>query len=64
MQQGRHHGTAAEHDIGRPCSYGCIRMRSHDVMQLFDIVGVGARVEVVPGSLRPPPEKVNVAMTH
>jgi len=46
------HGTAAEHDIGRPRSYGCIRMRSHDVVRLFDTVGVGARVEVVPGSLQ------------
>ena len=45
------HGTAAEHDIGRPVSYGCIRMRSRDVVQLFNTVGVGARVEVVPGSL-------------
>ena len=45
------HGTADEHDVGRPCSYGCIRMRSHDVMQLFNMIGVGAQVEVVPGSL-------------
>ncbi len=46
------HGTAAEHDIGKACSYGCIRMRSRDVVQLFNTVGVGARVEVVPGSLQ------------
>ena len=45
------HGTAAEHDIGRPVSYGCIRMRSRDVVQLFNTVGIGARVEIVPGSL-------------
>jgi len=46
------HGTAAEHDIGRPRSYGCIRMRSKDVVRLFNTVGVGARVEVVPASLQ------------
>lgn len=49
------HGTAEEWSIGTPASYGCIRMRSHDVLQLFDKVGVGTRVEVVnnhfPGEL-------------
>ena len=42
------HGTAEESTIGTPASYGCIRMRSRDVMKLFDIVGVGATVEVTP----------------
>ena len=45
------HGTAEEHNVGRPASYGCIRMRSRDVVRLFDTVGVGARVEIVPQSL-------------
>ena len=45
------HGTPEERTIGTPASYGCIRMRSHDVMELFDMVGVGARVEVLPGPL-------------
>jgi hypothetical protein len=40
------HGTAEEWSIGTPASYGCIRMRSHDVIQLFDRVDVGTRVEV------------------
>jgi hypothetical protein len=40
------HGTAAEWSIGSPASYGCIRMRSHDVIQLFDRIGVGTRVEI------------------
>lgn len=40
------HGTAEEWRIGTPASYGCIRMRSHDVIQLFNTLGVGARVEV------------------
>jgi len=42
------HGTPEERNIGRPASYGCIRMRSRDVITLYDIVGVGARVKVVP----------------
>jgi hypothetical protein len=41
------HGTAEERSIGTPASYGCIRMRSHDVIQLFDRIGVGTRVEVL-----------------
>ncbi len=41
------HGTTEEAKIGQPASFGCIRMRSHDVIQLFDIVGVGAQVRIV-----------------
>lgn len=40
------HGTAEEYTIGTPASYGCIRMRSRDVISLFNKVEVGARVEV------------------
>ena len=40
------HGTPVEKDIGKPASYGCIRMRSQDILQLFATVKVGARVEV------------------
>ncbi|MFA7342901.1 MAG: L,D-transpeptidase family protein [Terrimicrobiaceae bacterium] len=38
------HGTPEERNIGHPASYGCIRMRSSDVIGLFDTVGLGARV--------------------
>ncbi len=41
------HGTAEERNVGRPASYGCIRMRSRDVVRLYDIVGYGARVTIV-----------------
>ena len=41
------HGTAEERRIGRPASYGCIRMRSRDIVRLYDSVPVGARVEIV-----------------
>jgi len=41
------HGTPVEKMIGRPASFGCIRMRSRDVVQVFDMLPVGAKVEVV-----------------
>ena len=41
------HGTAEEWSIGTPASYGCIRMRSHDVIQLFDRIDVGTQVEII-----------------
>jgi lipoprotein-anchoring transpeptidase ErfK/SrfK len=41
------HGTPEERNIGRPASYGCIRMRSTDIVQLYDIVGTGAAVTIV-----------------
>ena len=40
------HGTPEERNIGLPVSYGCIRMRSRDVLELFDIVGQGAQVKI------------------
>jgi lipoprotein-anchoring transpeptidase ErfK/SrfK len=41
------HGTPEEWRIGSAASYGCIRMRSSDIVQLYNIVGVGAAVTVV-----------------
>ena len=38
------HGTPEERLIGRPASFGCVRMRSRDVISLYDEVGTGARV--------------------
>src|SRR5215831_4697834 len=45
------HGTPEEWKIGSPASYGCIRMRSSDIIQLYNIVGVGAAVTIVNASL-------------
>jgi lipoprotein-anchoring transpeptidase ErfK/SrfK len=45
------HGTPEERNIGKPASFGCIRMRSADIIRLFATIGVGAKVEIVPGSL-------------
>jgi lipoprotein-anchoring transpeptidase ErfK/SrfK len=41
------HGTPEERNIGARASFGCIRMRSHDVIQLYDIVGPQARVTIL-----------------
>jgi lipoprotein-anchoring transpeptidase ErfK/SrfK len=45
------HGTAAESQIGTPASFGCIRMRSADVIQLYATVGVGAKVDITQQTL-------------
>ncbi len=53
------HGTAEERTIGRPASYGCIRMTSKDVTALYSQLPVGAIVQVVPSKLpRVPKAKV------
>ena len=41
------HGTPEEWKIGTPASYGCVRMRSSDIIQLYNIVGTGAAVTIV-----------------
>jgi len=41
------HGTPEERNIGLPVSYGCVRMRSVDVIKLYDTLGRGARVSIV-----------------
>jgi lipoprotein-anchoring transpeptidase ErfK/SrfK len=41
------HGTPEERNIGLPASYGCIRMRSSDIVSLYEIVGWGAEVTIV-----------------
>jgi lipoprotein-anchoring transpeptidase ErfK/SrfK len=41
------HGTPEERNIGRPVSYGCVRMRSSDIINLYEIVGRGAQVTIV-----------------
>ena len=45
------HGTPQENLIGEPVSFGCIRMRSRDVVRLFDLVGVGSPVMILDSPL-------------
>ncbi|MES2996237.1 MAG: L,D-transpeptidase [Verrucomicrobiota bacterium] len=46
------HGTPEEYRLGRPASYGCIRMSSRDVADLYNRVGHGADVFVIRGSIQ------------
>ena len=45
------HGTPEEKTIGRPASYGCIRMKASDVAVLYDQIPVGALVQIIPDRL-------------
>ena len=49
------HGTPEEKKLGTPASYGCVRMRSRDVRDVFNTIGVGTRVFIHTGSLPPAP---------
>ena len=50
------HGTPEEWRVGKPASYGCIRMKSRDVIDLYRRVGIGAEVRIIRGSLFSPPQ--------
>ncbi|MDI1314450.1 L,D-transpeptidase family protein [Prosthecobacter sp.] len=50
------HGTPEENRLGKPASYGCVRMGMKDVVDLFDTINVGAKVVITKGGL-PPGEK-------
>src|SRR6187399_2534891 len=45
------HGTPQEKKIGRPASYGCIRMKSRDVAELYNQLPIGALVQIPPDRL-------------
>ena len=45
------HGTPQENLLGKPVSYGCIRMRSKDVAALADSLPVGTMVKITPDHL-------------
>src|SRR5881296_1014574 len=45
------HGTPQEKTIGRPASYGCIRMKSSDIAALYNQVQLGAIVQIIPDRL-------------
>jgi lipoprotein-anchoring transpeptidase ErfK/SrfK len=40
------HGTPEERRIGKPASFGCIRMRSRDVIALYSSVHIGMHVSI------------------
>ncbi len=45
------HGTPEERYIGRPASYGCVRMKSRDVTALYNELPVGALIQIIPDHL-------------
>ncbi len=40
------HGSPDSVKMGQPGSIGCIRMRNHDLLALFDLVNAGTQVEI------------------
>ena len=64
------HGTPEENNLGRPVSWGCIRMRSEDVIEIFSEIPSGTPVNIIPDRLPrlhkykappPPPPPVIIA---
>ncbi|MEP7070831.1 MAG: L,D-transpeptidase [Verrucomicrobiota bacterium] len=45
------HGTPEEKTIGRPASFGCVRMKSADVAQLYASLPLGAVISITPDAL-------------
>lgn len=41
------HGTPDSEPMGVPLSHGCIRMRNHEIIELFDLVPCGTPVEIM-----------------
>jgi lipoprotein-anchoring transpeptidase ErfK/SrfK len=40
------HGSPDSVEMGKPGSIGCIRMRNHDLLELFDLVEAGTKVNI------------------
>lgn len=40
------HGTNHEESLGEPASHGCVRMKSTDLLELFDLVDVDTPVAI------------------
>jgi hypothetical protein len=58
------HGTPQEKTIGRPASYGCVRMKSSDVAELYNRVPVGAVVQIIPDRLPKTVQALPVQLTQ
>jgi lipoprotein-anchoring transpeptidase ErfK/SrfK len=58
------HGTPEEKLIGRPASYGCIRMKSTDVTALYNQLPIGALVQIVPDRLPKLPKAPKNVLTQ
>jgi len=58
------HGTPQEKTIGRPASYGCIRMKSSDIAELYNRVPLGAVVQIIPDRLPKTVQALPVQLTQ
>lgn len=62
------HGTVEENRLGEPVSYGCIRMRSRDVIEVFEETPLGTPVRIVEEKLprfhKPAPVKPEVILVN
>ncbi|MGI8603346.1 MAG: L,D-transpeptidase [Verrucomicrobiales bacterium] len=58
------HGTPEECALGRPASYGCVRMCSHDIIDLFNLVDVGTPVRIQKSALPREAARLADAMAH
>jgi L,D-transpeptidase catalytic domain len=45
------HGTPEEDELGKKASYGCIRMRSSDIIEVFNWITIGTGVAIVDKAL-------------
>ncbi len=50
------HGTPEEKRIGKPASFGCVRMRSRDVIEVFATVPEGTSVVITAGRIPKAPQ--------
>lgn len=58
------HGTPEEKKIGRPASFGCIRMTSKDVTALYTQLPIGAVVQIVTEGLPKVPKAKTIYQYH
>ena len=47
------HGTTREKNIGKPQSAGCVTFRNADIIEVFDALAEGSRVEILNRDYKP-----------
>jgi lipoprotein-anchoring transpeptidase ErfK/SrfK len=57
------HGTPEEKTIGRPASYGCIRMKASDIAVLYNEIPLRALVQIIPDHLPKVPRAQQMPVT-
>jgi hypothetical protein len=57
------HGTPEEKTLGRPASYGCIRMKASDIAMVYNQIPIGALVQIIPDRLPKVPKAMPMPTT-